>query len=404
MDSELQFPMRIVDVVGARPQFIKLAPVLKAIELHNRKHPERGIEEILAHTGQHYDYEMSQVFFDELGLKAPDYHLGVGSGTHGYQTGEMLKRIEEVFLKEKPDLVVVYGDTNSTLAGALTAAKLHIPVAHVEAGLRSFNRKMPEEINRVLTDHVADLLFCPTETAVQNLKREGFTNIVNDGRLLPHDYARRTPGDKPRTARHVPLVLNVGDVMYDAVLQYAELAEAKSGILERLALEPRCYALATVHRAENTDDPVRLRGIFQGLATLAQEGLTVVVPLHPRTRNALSSLSFTPNYLPRNLLVIEPISYLDMLMLEKNARVILTDSGGVQKEAFFFRVPCVTLREETEWVETVEAGWNVLVGCDPERIVHAALEAQPGKECAWPYGDGQAAERIMNGILFHVRD
>ncbi|MGQ9756201.1 MAG: UDP-N-acetyl glucosamine 2-epimerase, partial [Desulfotomaculales bacterium] len=364
--------MKLVDIVGARPQFIKLAPVLKAIEHHNREHPERPIQEVLVHTGQHYDYEMSQVFFDELGLKAPDYHLGVGSGTHGYQTGEMLKRIEEVLLKEKPDLVMVYGDTNSTLAGALTAAKLHIPVAHVEAGLRSFNRRMPEEINRLLTDHVADLLFCPTETAVRNLKREGFTNIVNDGHLLPLDYAPWIPDDKPRTARHVPLVFNIGDVMYDAVLQYVDLAECRSRILEELGLEPKSYALATVHRAENTDDPVCLRGIFQGLATLAQEGLTVVVPLHPRTRNALSPLSLTPDPSPRNLLIIEPISYLDMLMLEKNARVILTDSGGVQKEAFFFRVPCVTLREETEWVETVAAGWNTLVGCDPGRIAQVA--------------------------------
>ncbi|MBC7221581.1 UDP-N-acetylglucosamine 2-epimerase (non-hydrolyzing) [Candidatus Bipolaricaulota bacterium] len=355
--------MKIADVVGARPQFIKLAPVLKAIERHNRDHPDRPIHEVLVHTGQHYDYEMSQVFFDELGLKAPDYHLGVGSGTHAYQTGEMLKRVEDVLLKEKPDLVMVYGDTNSTLAGALAAAKLHIPVAHVEAGLRSFNRRMPEEINRVLTDHLSDLLFCPTQTAVENLKREGITEGV-----------------------HL-----VGDVMYDAVLQYAELAEAKSEILGRLALKPRSYALATVHRAENTDDPVRLKGIFQGLAALAQEGLPVVVPLHPRTRNALSSLSISQS-LPRDLLIIEPVSYLDMLILEKNARVILTDSGGVQKEAFFFRVPCVTLREETEWVETVETGWNTLVGCAPERIVRAALEAQEGIGCAWPYGDGRAVD------------
>ncbi|MDH7514081.1 MAG: UDP-N-acetylglucosamine 2-epimerase, partial [Clostridiales bacterium] len=230
--------LKVIDIVGARPQFIKLAPVLRAIERHNMKNAGSAIAEVLVHTGQHYDYEMSQVFFDELGLKAPDYHLGVGSGTHAYQTGEMLKRIEEVLLKEKPDLVMVYGDTNSTLAGALAAVKLRVSIAHVEAGLRSFNREMPEEINRVLTDHVADLLFCPTETAVRNLKREGFTNIVNDGRLLPLDYAPRTPDDKPRTTRHVPLVLNVGDVMYDAVLQYAELAEAKSGILERLKLEP----------------------------------------------------------------------------------------------------------------------------------------------------------------------
>lgn len=295
--------------------------------------PTGRSKEILVHTGQHYDYEMSQVFFEELGLKVPDYHLGVGSGTHGYQTGEMLKRIEEVLLKEKPELVMVYGDTNSTLAGALAAAKLHIPVAHVEAGLRSFNKRMPEEINRVLTDHVSDFLFCPTETAVENLRREGFTNILNDGHLLPHSAAPLRP------CPSAPMVINTGDVMYDAVLLYGELAERKSRSLEKLSLTSKGYALATVHRAENTDNPMRLKAIFQGLARLAQEGLTVVVPLHPRTRNALSSVSFTPEPLPRNLVIIEPVSYLEMLMLEKNARVILTDSGGVQKEAFSFGSP-----------------------------------------------------------------
>jgi len=390
--------MRIVDVVGARPQFIKLAPVLKAIELHNRKHPERGIEEILVHTGQHYDYAMSQVFFDELGLNAPDYHLGVGSGTRGYQTGEMLKGIEEVLLEEKPDLVMVYGDTNSTLAGALAAAKLHIPVAHVEAGLRSFNKKMPEEINRVLTDHLSDLLFCPTKTAVENLRREGFTNICNNGHLIPDSHTSYPSTPYPLSL-NPPLVLNVGDVMYDAALMYLELAAGRSTILDPLDLQPKNYALATVHRAENTDDPKRLTGIFQGLAKLAQEGPRVVVPLHPRTRKALASL---PMEVPDDLLLIDPVSYLGMLILEKNARVILTDSGGVQKEAFFFKVPCVTLREETEWVETVEAGWNVLVGCDPEKIYQAALEARPGVESAWPYGDGGAGERIVRALLYRV--
>lgn len=368
--------LKIIDIVGARPQFIKLAPILKAIEQHNRDHPDRPIHEVLAHTGQHYDYEMSQVFFDELGLKEPDYHLGVGSGSHAYQTAEMLKRIEEVLLKEKPDLVMVYGDTNSTLAGALAAVKQHIPVAHVEAGLRSFNRQMPEEINRVLTDHISDFLFCPTKTAVENLKREGISQGV-----------------------HL-----VGDVMYDAVLQYTELAERKSEILERLRLEPKGYALATVHRAENTDDPKRLKAIFQGLVAIAQEGLPAIVPLHPRTRRALSRLS-APSLLGSSappLKIIDPVSYLDMLVLEKNARVILTDSGGVQKEAFFFRVPCITLREETEWVETVEAGWNVLVGCDPDRIRQAALDLPalslnpvPLTPASSPYGDGRAAERIV---------
>jgi UDP-N-acetylglucosamine 2-epimerase len=318
--------MKVVDVVGARPQFIKLAPILKAVERHNPQYPDRPIQEILVHTEQHYDYEMSQVFFDELGLKVPDYHLGVGSGSYGYQTGEMLKRIEEVLLKEKPDLAMVYGDTNTTLAGALAAAKLHIPVAHVEAGLRSFNKKMPEEINRVLTDHLSDLLFCPTQAAVENLRREGIEKGV-----------------------HL-----VGDVMYDAVLLYLDLAERKSEIMERLGLKPKSYALATVHRAENTDQPERLRAIFEGLERVAEEGLSVILPLHPRTRKRLNTLGIHP----KEVQVLDPVSFLDMLVLEKNARVILTDSGGVQKEAFFFRVPCVTLREETEWVETVGTGWT----------------------------------------------
>lgn len=361
--------MKIGDIVGARPQFIKLAPILRAIEHHSRGSPSCPLQEVLIHTGQHYDYEMSQVFFEELGLKAPDYHLGVGSGSHGYQTGEILKRVEEVLLREKPDLVMVYGDTNSTLAGALAAAKLHIPVAHVEAGLRSFNRKMPEEINRVLTDHLSSLLFCPTQTAVENLQREGIAAGV-----------------------HL-----VGDVMYDAALQYLTLAERKSRILERLGLEPKSYVLATVHRAENTDDPERLQGIFSGLEAIARAGLPVILPLHPRTRKQVEALGLSPE----GVRVLEPVSYLDMLLLEKNAKVILTDSGGVQKEAFFFRVPCATLREETEWVETVEAGWNTLVGCDPEKIAQAALNARLGEGLAWPYGDGWAAERIVSLVVHH---
>ncbi|MGQ9623677.1 MAG: UDP-N-acetyl glucosamine 2-epimerase [Candidatus Caldatribacteriaceae bacterium] len=271
--------MKLANIVGARPQFIKVAPVLKAINEYRSSNPCHSVTDILIHTGQHYDYEMSQVFFDELGLKAPDYHLGVGSGTHAYQTGEMLKRIEDVLLKEKPDLVMVYGDTNTTLAGALAAAKLHIPVAHVEAGLRSFQRRMPEEINRVLADHVADLLFCPTETAVQNLRREGFLNILNDGALVPYPL-------NPSPLPPLPIVINTGDVMYDAVLLYGNLAERRSHILDKLGLSPKGYALATVHRAENTDDPERLCGIFEGLRTIAHEGLSVVFspsPSHQKT-------------------------------------------------------------------------------------------------------------------------
>jgi UDP-N-acetylglucosamine 2-epimerase len=389
--------MKLIDIVGARPQFIKLAPALKAIKKHNVENSSQPIEEILVHTGQHYDYEMSGVFFEELGLKAPDYHLGVGSGTHGYQTGKMLKSIEDVLFKEKPDLVMVYGDTNSTLAGALAAAKLHIPVAHVEAGLRSFNKKMPEEINRILTDHVSDFLCCPTETAVGNLRREGFTNILNDGHLFSLSFRLSLP----REVR--PIVANVGDIMYDAALMYLSLAEQKSTILAQLTVQPKEYFLATIHRAENTDNQERLSAIFEGLALLAGKGLRVIIPLHPRTRHALS---FTPYASSPNLCLIDPVSYLDMLVLEKNARVILTDSGGVQKEAFFFRVPCLTLREETEWVETIKAGWNVLVGCDPNKIVQGALNAKEGTESACPYGDGHAGERmvkLLNKVYFFCK-
>jgi len=340
---------------------------------------------------------MSQVFFDELGLKAPDYNLGVGSGTHAYQTGAMLRRIEEILIKEKPDLVMVYGDTNTTLAGALAAAKLHIPVAHVEAGLRSYNRQMPEEINRVVTDNLSSLLFCPTKTAVENLSREGFTNILNDGKIVPIDYIPSISDAKLNAIGRMTLVLNVGDVMYDAVLQYSELAELKSQILEKLGLGGKSYALCTVHRAENTDNLERLRVIFQGLRKLVQEGLVVVVPLHPRTRKALSRLALDP--LPKNLNIIEPVSYLDMLMLEKYAQVILTDSGGVQKEAFFFKVPCVTLRQETEWVETVEVGWNIIANQDINRIVLAALEAKTGSFSICPFGDGRTGDRIISLLI-----
>jgi len=355
--------MRVADIVGARPQFIKVVSMLRAIEKHNNIHRGRTIEEFLIHTGQHYDYKMSQIFFEELELKNPDYHLGVGSGTHGYQTGEMLKRIEDVLIKEKPDLVLVYGDTNSTLSGALAAAKLHIPVAHVEAGLRSFNKIMPEEINRILTDHISDLLFCPTAAAVNNLQNEGLTKGV-----------------------HL-----VGDVMYDAVMIYTELAERKSTIIDNLGLQPKCYALVTIHRSENTDNQTRLNGILQGLNSIVENGVPVVFPTHPRTLKQVKNYGIESN----SLKMLDPVSYLDMLVLEKNAKIILTDSGGVQKEAFFFKVPCITLREETEWIETVETGWNTLAGCDPEQIVRVAMQARQEIEASWSYGDGMAAGRIL---------
>jgi UDP-N-acetylglucosamine 2-epimerase len=308
---------------------------------------------------------MSAIFFDELQIPEPDHNLGVGSGSHGWQTGQMLIRIEEVLLAEQPDWVLVYGDTNSTLAGALAAVKLHVPVAHVEAGLRSFNRRMPEEHNRVLTDHASDRLFCPTLTAMDNLVREG---IGQNADL-------------------------VGDVMYDAVLFNAELAEGGSTVLERLDLEPGGYALATVHRPRNTDDAQRLQNI---VAAFAELQIPVVFPVHPRTRQRLDGADLDSG-LPQSShpRLIEPVGYLDMLVLEKNASLILTDSGGVQKEAYFFAVPCLTLREETEWVETVDAGWNVLVGADREAIVAAASEFKPVGVPPRMFGDGRAAAKIV---------
>jgi len=349
--------VKIVSIVGARPQFIKAAPVSRAL----RATP--GIREVLVHTGQHYDYGMSDVFFDELHIPVPDYNLGVGSGSHGRQTGQILIRVEEVLLAEQPDWVLVYGDTNSTLAGALAAVKLHLPLAHVEAGLRSFNRDMPEEHNRVLTDHAADLLLCPTQTAVDHLAREGVTRGV-----------------------HL-----VGDVMYDAVLYNAALAAERSGVLDRLSLPAGGYVLATIHRPHNTEDPARLAAILRALEQVGAAGGPVVLPAHPRTANAMQALGYRPG---PGMQVIEPVGYLDMLILERHARLILTDSGGVQKEAYFFAVPCLTLRRETEWVEAVETGWNQLVGDDLASIVRLARDFRPTGSPPPLFGDGHAAERI----------
>ena len=358
--------MRIATVVGARPQFIKASAVSRAFQARP------SVEELLIHCGQHYDDNMSDVFFRELGIPKPHCNLGIGSGTHGLQTGRMLEAVERVLLDEKPDWVVVYGDTNSTIAGALAAVKLHLPVAHVEAGLRSFNRRMPEEINRVLTDHASDLLLPPTETAVANLRNEG----------LGEERVRL-----------------VGDVMYDVALYCGAMADGKSHVLEDLGAKPLGYVLATVHRAENTDDPARLRAVFEGLAQVAAE-VPVIAPLHPRTRNALSREGMLDD-VARSLSLTDPVGYLDMVTLEKNARAIATDSGGVQKEAFFHRTPCVTLRDETEWVELVELGWNRLAPpTDAEAVaaaVRAALDAK-GRE-GRPYGDGDAAEKIADALL-----
>ncbi|MGD9035581.1 MAG: UDP-N-acetylglucosamine 2-epimerase (non-hydrolyzing) [Syntrophobacterales bacterium] len=364
--------MKIVTIVGARPQFIKAAPVSRAIRGHNEKDRDPGITEVLVHTGQHYDHGMSQIFFDELDISEPDLNLGVGSGNHGWQTGQILVRIEEVLLEEKPDLVVVYGDTNSTLAGALAAVKLHIPVAHVEAGLRSFNRTMPEEHNRVVADHCSDLLFCPTQTAVDNLALEGITTGV-----------------------HL-----VGDTMYDAVLQCAARAQKRSTVLEDLNLKPKTYLLTTIHRPYNTDIPKNLRNIFQAFAEI---GEVIIFPVHPRTSKKIAALESEVSHglVPGNVKMIEPVGYLDMLVLEENARLILTDSGGMQKEAYFFGVPCITLRPETEWVETVESGWNVVAGADTSAVVQGYQQAinSPPTNRPHLYGDGRAAEYIVERIL-----
>ncbi|AAL80918.1 UDP-N-acetylglucosamine 2-epimerase (non-hydrolyzing) [Pyrococcus furiosus DSM 3638] len=353
--------MKIATIVGARPQFIKMAPVSREL----RKY----FEEVVIHTGQHYDYEMDRIFFEQLNIPEPDYNLGVGSGSHGYQIGEMLKKIEEVLIKEKPDLVMVFGDTNSTLAGALAAAKLKIKVAHVEAGLRSFDKSMPEEINRILTDHVSDYLFAPTETAVKNLYNEGIRNGV---------YL-------------------TGDVMLDALLYNVKIAERCSEILNKLGLKPKEFCLATVHRAENTDNLERLKNIIDAFVECKE---TIVFPVHPRTEKVLKAYGLYDSLKKaENVILIKPVGYLDMLMLEKNAKKILTDSGGVQKEAYFLKVPCITLRERTEWVETVEDGWNVLVGADKEKILRAVREFEPsGETYTYKFGDGRASEKIAEVI------
>jgi UDP-GlcNAc3NAcA epimerase len=347
--------VKIVTIVGARPQFIKAAAV-------SRKLRERH-EEILVHTGQHYDYEMSGIFFDGLELPRPKASLGVGSGTHGTQTGAMLKAIEDVLLVERPDCTLVYGDTNSTLAGALAASKLSVPIAHVEAGLRSFNRRMPEEINRVMTDHLSHLLLCPSKTAVSNLAAEGISQNV-----------------------HL-----VGDVMLD-VLNWAKqrLGPNPRAILERFGLDKQAYLLATVHRSENTDEVGRLSSILNAFNSVDEP---VVFPVHPRARKIMTEMGFRPE---PHVHVIDPLGYLDMVALLGSARLVLTDSGGVQKEAYWLGVPCLTLRNETEWVETVEAGWNVLVGSDANQIVDAVYSFSPPDSRPVLYGDGAAAAKCVD--------
>jgi len=349
--------MRVVSIVGARPEFVQLAPVSRALR---QWHEERII-----HTGQHYDYCMSAQFFDELAIPAPDYHLDCGSASHGKQTARMLEVIEQVLMREYPEWVIVFGDTNTTLAGTLAAAKLHIPVAHVEAGLRSFNRLMPEEINRVVTDHLSDRLFCPTETARKNAYKEGITQGVEV----------------------------VGDVMYDALIQVQSILEERTqDLLHKLEVQPQGYMLVTVHRPVNTDDPTAMRNIAFALNRLE---MPIIFPIHPRTRSRLEDYDIAWE---KHILLIEPVGYLDMLTLERSAYRIITDSGGVQKQAFFLRVPCVTLREETEWTETVEIGWNVLVGSHSQAILEAINLPKPEPPQGNLFGEGDAAIRIARSL------
>jgi UDP-N-acetylglucosamine 2-epimerase (non-hydrolysing) len=349
--------MKVTSILGVRPQFVKASVVSRELR---KKH-----EEILIHTGQHYDYQMNKVFFEQLNIPEPDYHLNIGSGTHGYQTGEMLKKIEEVLLKEKPDLVLTYGDTNSTLAGALAASKLQIKTAHVESGLRSFDRSMPEEVNRILTDHCSDILFCPTQNAVDNLRNEGITENV-----------------------HL-----TGDVMADSLLYNREIAENKSTILNDLGLKSKEYLVATIHRASNTDNERNLKNIVDAFSELNE---TIIFPLHPRTEKFLKKYGFYER-LKSSVILTQPLGFLEFIKLMDHAKMILTDSGGVQKEAYILKVPCITLRENTEWIETVDDGWNVLAGTDKEKIVRMVNDVKPALSTHRNvFGNGKACDNIAS--------
>ena len=352
--------MKLITIIGARPQFIKAAAVSREITKHS------NIKEIIVHTGQHFDVNMSEIFFHQMQIPKPDYNLEINSLMHGAMTGRMIEGIEEVLLQEKPDWVIVYGDTNSTIAGALAAKKLHIKVAHVEAGLRSFNRKMPEEINRILTDKISDLLFCPTEQAVKNLQEEGI--------------------GKQSLAR----IVKSGDVMQDAAIFYSNLARKPDFEL------PEKFILSTIHRAENTDDPVKLRSIFSAFQKIADE-IPIILPLHPRTKKIIKDLKLKVE----NLIIIEPVGYLEMIYLLKNCSLVMTDSGGLQKEAFFFHKPCVTLRDETEWVELVENGFNVVVGSNSDEIYTAykkVIKKNPNYDIDL-YGRGKASNKVIRELL-----
>lgn len=351
--------IKILCVVGARPNFIKIAPLFEEFKKH------KIIKPILVHTGQHYDYKMSQVFFQDLKIPKPDYNLNIGSGLHGEQTGKTMIEFEKVCLKENPDSVVVVGDVNSTIAGAIVAAKLHIPIAHIEAGLRSFDKTMPEEINRILTDHISDYLFCPTKTAVKNLKDEG----IEKG------------------------VYNVGDLMYDVFLN-SKIKAGKSKILQKIGVSSKKYLLLTVHRPSNVDNAKKLKEIFKACD---ETGEKVIFPIHFRTKNNIKKFKI-PIKKYKNILLVEPVGYIDMICLENNAKKIITDSGGVQKEAYWLKIPCITLRNQTEWVETVENGWNTLIDIKKEKIINAIKKFNPEKKQQKHFGNGDTAKKIIKII------
>jgi len=349
--------MKFLSVIGARPQFIKVKPIIEEVRKHKIHH-------ILLHTGQHYDYEMTKIIFEELEIPEPDYNLNVGSHSHGKQTGIMLERIEKVLMKEKPNVVIVYGDTNSTLAGAVASVKLEIQVTHIEAGLRSFNKKMPEEINRILTDRISDFLFCPSEVAVNNLKKEGIERGV----------------------------FFVGDIMYDIFLRYKERLEEEK-VLERFDLNSGEYLLLTIHRKENTDNPENLKKILESVGESKE---LTIFPVHPRTKKIISEKGIK---IPENIKIIKPVGYLEMLTLEKNSKKILTDSGGVQKEAYWFGIPCITLRKETEWIETIKENMNILTGSDKRKILNSIKSFSPESKTKNIYGDGNTAEKIIEILI-----
>lgn len=383
--------IKIVTVIGARPQIIKAAAISRAIQTHFSNH----ISEIIIHTGQHYDENMSQVFFEEMHIPPPDYNLSVGSGSHGKQTAEMIKGIEEIIIKENPSCVLLYGDTNSTLAGAIAASKIHTPVVHIEAGLRSFNKKMPEEINRIMCDHVSTLLFAPTKAAIDNLRAEGIGKA-------------NTPA---KATIDAPAVFHCGDIMYDNSLFFASIADKKESLLNDLSVEKGDYILCTIHRDINTDNEERLNSIFSSLIKIAGEyKISLILPLHPRTSKLLNSKlnQAVQKKLKEQTLIkiIPPFSFLEMIVLEKNSSMIITDSGGVQKEAFFFEKPCIILRKETEWIELVECGAAIIADADEQRIISAYKELSAKKNLSFStiFGDGKASEFICKTIIKHFEN